>query len=38
MSLAVWVKYSSVVDLGKGIWCGNQPTDIALHVPDVDGM
>ena len=38
MSLAVWVKKSSVVTLGKGIWCGNQSTEIALRMPDVDGM
>ena len=38
MSLAVWVKQSSVVTLGKGIWCGNQSTNIASRVPAVDGM
>ena len=38
MSLAVWVKYSYVVTLGKGIWCGNQSTDIASRMPVVDGM
>ena len=29
MSLAVWVKKSSVVTFGKGIWYGNHSTEIA---------
>ena len=38
MSSAVWVKYLSVVTLGKGICCGNQSTEISSRVPAVDSM